>query len=238
MARRTVWSDLRDYLGDSDSRRGWALSAQDGIISTAGILLGFVGAGADEETLLVAGQAAIVAGMLTAGGAKWSETATRRAAELKAIADERASHRTEGASEAAAERAGLVAYYVKKGLAPALAAEVADELLIRSPLKAALEAEHGIVRLTSVGEELITGAGAAVAYGCGAAVPLLIAWYVPLRIELMLVLFSVIVSLVMVSVAGARAGGMDVWRTILRTLIVAAVTIGISYTVGTIGEEI
>jgi hypothetical protein len=83
MARRTVWSDLRDYLGDSDSRRGWALCAQDGIISTAGILLGFVGAGADEETLLVAGQAAIVAGMLTAGGAKWSETATRRAVELR-----------------------------------------------------------------------------------------------------------------------------------------------------------
>jgi hypothetical protein len=55
MARRTVWSDLQDYLGDGDSRRGWALCAQDGIISTAGILLGFVGAGADEETLLVAG---------------------------------------------------------------------------------------------------------------------------------------------------------------------------------------
>lgn len=238
MARRTVWRDLQDYLADSDSRRGWALCAQDGIISTAGILLGFVGAGADEATLLVAGQSAIVAGMLTAGGAKWSETATRRAVELQAIADERASQRTEGASEAAAERAGLIAYYVKKGLAPELAAEVADELLVRSPLKAALEAEHGIVRLTSVAEELITGTGAALAYGFGAAVPLLIAWYVPLRIELMLVLFSVVVSLVMVSVAGARAGGMDVRRTILRTLIVAALTIGISYTVGTIGEEI
>lgn len=238
MARRTLWSDLQDYLGDGESRRGWALCAQDGIISTAGVLLGFVGAGADEATLLVAGQAAIVAGMLTAGGAKWSETATRRAAELKAIADERANQRNDDGSEAAADRAVLIAYYIKKGLAPALAEEVADELLIRSPLKAALEAEHGIVRLTSLGEELITGAGAALSFGLGAAIPLLIAWYVPLRIELILVLFSVVVSLLIVSVAGARSGGLAVRPTVARALIVAAVTIGISYVVGSVGEEI
>lgn len=238
MARRTVWSDLREYLREGESRRGWALSAQDGIISTAGVLLGFIGAGADEATLLVAGQAAIVAGMLTAGGAKWSETATRRAAELKAIADERANHRHEGAGEAAADRAALIAYYTSKGLAPELAEDVCDELLVRSPLKAALEAEHGIVRLTSLAEEVICGAGAALAYGFGAAIPLLIAWYVPLRIELILVLFSVVVSLLLVSIAGARAGGLAVRPAVMRAVLVAAVTIGISYWVGTIGEEI
>lgn len=238
MARRTLWNDLADYLRDGESRRGWSLSAQDGIISTAGVLLGFVGAGADEETLLVAGQAAIVAGMLNAGGAKWSETATRRAAELKTIADERVDQRNEDDSEAAADRAILIAYYMRKGLAPALAEEVADELLIRSPLKATLEVEHGIVRLTSFGEELISGAGSALSYGLGAAIPLLIAWYVPLRIELMLVLFSVVVSLLIVSVAGARTGGLEIRSAVARTLIVAAVTIGISYFVGTIGEEI
>jgi VIT1/CCC1 family predicted Fe2+/Mn2+ transporter len=233
-----LWSDLRDYLRDGDSRRGWALSAQDGIISTAGVLLGFVGAGADETTLLVAGQAAIVAGMLTAGGAKWSETATRRAAELRAIADERTEQRQDDAGAAAADRAALIAYYTKKGLAPALAEEVTDELLVRSPLKATLEAEHGIVRLTSRGEELITGAGAALSYGTGAAIPLLIAWYVPFRIELELVLFSVAMSLLIVSVAGARTGGLDIRSTVARTLIIAAITIGISYLVGTAGEEI
>jgi VIT1/CCC1 family predicted Fe2+/Mn2+ transporter len=238
MARRTVSGDLGAYLGDAESRRGWALAAQDGIISTAGILLGFVAAGADEATLLVAGKAAIVAGMLTAGGAKWSETAAEREAELQAIAEERAAHRAERAAEAAAERAALVGHYCEKGLPEELAAEVADELLVRSRLKAALEREHGIVRLTSAAEVVISGLGAALGYGLGAAVPLLIAWYVPMRIELMLVLFSVLVSLVLISAVGARAGGMNVARTVVRTLVVAGVTIGVSYWVGAIGGEI
>lgn len=238
MARRTIWSDLRDYVANAENRRGWTLAGQDGIISTAGILLGFLAAGADETTLLVAGKAAIVAGMLTAGGAAWSGTAARREAELKAIADERTEQRAEGASEAAANRALLTAHYVAKGLPRELASDVVDQLLIRSPLKAALEREHGIVRLTSAAEVFISGMGAALAYGLGAAVPLLIAWYVPLRIELTLVLFSVVVSLIIVSVVGARAGGMDVHRTVVRTLMVAAVTIGISYAVGETGSEI
>jgi VIT1/CCC1 family predicted Fe2+/Mn2+ transporter len=238
MARRTVSGDFSDYLGDAESRRGWALAAQDGIISTAGILLGFVAAGADEAVLLVAGKAAIVAGMLTAGGAKWSETAACREAELKAIADERAAHRTEGAGARAEERAALVGHYCEKGLPEALAGEVADELLVRSRLKAALEREHGIVRLTSAADVVISGLGAALGYGLGAAVPLLIAWYVPLRIELGLVLASVLVSLVLISAVGARAGGMNVARTVLRTLVVAGVTIGVSWWVGAIGGDI
>jgi VIT1/CCC1 family predicted Fe2+/Mn2+ transporter len=235
MGRRTVRGDLGDYLTDAESRRGWALAAQDGIISTAGILLGFVAAGADEALLLVAGKAAIVAGMLTAGGAKWSETAACREAELQAIAAERAAHRLEDAAQAAADRAALIDHYVEKGLPGPLAAEVADELLVRSPLKAALEREHGIVRLTSAADVVISGVGAALGYGCGAAVPLLIAWYVPMRIEMPLVLFSVLVSLVLISALGARAGGMNGPRTVLRTLVVAAVTIGVSYVVGAIG---
>ena len=78
MGRRTVLRDIGQYLGDLQSRRTWSLAAQDGIISTAGILLGFNGAGASEATLMLAGTAAIVAGMLTAGGAKWSEMAAER----------------------------------------------------------------------------------------------------------------------------------------------------------------
>lgn len=242
MARRTLDGELRAYLTDVETWRGWALSAQDGIISTAGILLGFVAAGADEATLLVAGKAAIVAGMLTAGGAKWSETAACREAELGAIADELeerrlASARTR-AADRAADRAGLIAHYCAKGLGEELAAEVADELLVRSPLKAALEAEHGITHLTSKAEVVIAGVGAGLAFAVGAAVPLATAWFIPLKIEFWLVMFSVLASLTAISVLGALSGGMHVRRTLLRTLIVAGVTIGVSYVVGAIGGEI
>ena len=231
MGRRTFQGETADYLTDPQTRRTWALDAQDGIISTAGILLGFSGAGASEATLLLAGQAAIVAGMLTAGGAKWSETAAEREAELSAIAEERQDLR----EQPEVERAELLAYYTQKGLGAELAAEVADALMQRSPLKAALESEHGIVRLTSRAAVVISGLGSALAYGLGAAVPFAMAYYLPLNIELGLILFSVLVSLVLISVLGARTGNMDVRRTLIRTLMVAAVTIVVSYLVGTIG---
>ena len=89
MGKPTLAAEIGDYLGESETWRMWSLAAQDGIISTAGILLGFAGAGADAATLLVAGQSAIVAGMLTAGGAQWSERAAEREAERNAIAEER-----------------------------------------------------------------------------------------------------------------------------------------------------
>ncbi len=238
MARRTFSGDLGDYLRDGESRRAWALAAQDGIISTAGILLGFVGAGADEATLVVAGKAAIVAGMLTAGGAQWSEVAAEREAQLKAIADELEAHEADAAARRAEDRAELIAHYRAKGLSAELAADVADELLVRSPLKAALESGHGITELTSRRRVVLSALGSALAFGLGAAIPLAIAWFVPLEIEFWLILASVLVSLVLVSVLGARAGRMDVRRTLLRTVIVAGLTIAVSFLVGVSGEEI
>lgn len=228
MAARSIRGDLGHYLAERGSRRAWALAAQDGIISTAGILLGFAGAGASERTLLIAGTAAIVAGMLTTGGAKWAETATEREAQLAAIAEERRELKAGRDSE----RDEIVALYVAKGLDPLLAGEVADALMRRSPLKAALESEHGIVRLISAADVILAGLGAALAFGLGAAIPFLLAWYLPARIELPLIAFSVLVSLMVISVAGARAGGMNVKRTLLRSLVVAAFTILVSYAVG------
>lgn len=228
MAARTLFGDIGNYLGERQSRRAWALAAQDGIISTAGILLGFTGAGASERTLLIAGTAAIVAGMLTAGGAKWAETAAEREAQLLAIEEERFELRARPTDE----RAELVAYYVEKGLDPALATQVADALMRRSPLKAALESEHGIVRITSVAEVVISGLGAALAFGLGAAIPFLIAWYLPVSIEIWVIVVAVLASLALISLLGARAGHMNVRRTMIRTFIVATLTILVSYVVG------
>lgn len=228
MGRRTLGGEIGDYLAEPETRRTWALEAQDGIISTAGILLGFTGAGASEATLAVAGTAAIVAGMLTAGGAKWSEMAAEREAELSAIAEAR----RELEAQPEVERAELVAHYEEKGLAAGLAAEVADALMRRSPLKAALESEHGIVRLTSGAAVVISGLGSALAFGLGAAIPFAIAYYLPVNIELWVILFAVLVSLTLISVIGARAGRMNVRRTMIRTLLVASVTILVSYFVG------
>lgn len=233
MGRRTLGGEIGAYLTETGTRREWALGAQDGIISTAGILLGFKGAGANEATLLIAGTAAIVAGMLTAGGAKWCETAAQREAEQTAISSERQAYRT----QRGVERAELIAHYQEKGLGAELAAEVVDALMRRSPLKAALESEYGIVRLTSRADVVISGVGYAAAFGLGGALPLAIAWYLPVSIETWVIVVSVLVSLSLISVVGARAGRMDVSRTIARTLLVASATIVLSYLVGAVGID-
>jgi vacuolar iron transporter family protein len=229
--RPTFAAELADSLTDPETHRTWSLAAQDGIISMAGLLLGFSGAGVHPATMVVAGTAAIVAGMLTAGGAQWSETAAQREAELAAIAAQRLEIRT----QPEVERAELVAHYREKGLDAALAAEVADALMERAPLKATLESEHGILELTTRAQVLLSGVGFALAYGVGAAIPFAIAWYLPVDIELWVIVFAVLAGLALTSVVGARAGRMDLKRTLVRTLLVATVTIVVSYAVGALG---
>jgi VIT1/CCC1 family predicted Fe2+/Mn2+ transporter len=230
----TLAREIGAYLTERETWRMWSLAAQDGIISTAGILLGFAGAGADAATLLVAGQAANVSGMLTAGGAQWSEKAGQREAERNAIAEER----RELKEQPEVERAELTAHYTAKGLNAELAAAVADALMQRSPLRAALESEHGIHELTTRARVVLSGIGFALAYGLGAAIPFVILYYLPVDIELGIIVFAVLVSLALISVVGASAGRMDLRRTMIRTLLVATVTIVVSYLVGTAGMEV
>ncbi len=230
MRRRTLLSDLVEYFQDRESRRTWSLASQDGIIGTAGILLGFTGAGAGEATLIVAGTAATVAGMLTTGGAKWSETAAEREAQLRAIEEERLEFKL----QPEVERRELIEHYQEKGLSRDLAVQVADELMIRSPLKAALESEHGIVKVTSHAEVAFSGISSSIAYALGAAIPFGIAYFLPGNIEIRVIILSVLISLSFISIVGARAGHMNVSRTVLRSLIVCSITIIFSYLVGQI----
>lgn len=229
MARRTLLSELGQYLQDRQSWRAWSLAAQDGIIATAGILLGFAGAGAGDNTLLVAATAATVAGMLSAGGANWSQAAAEREAELGALELEREDIDEWRTREAREE---VVAYYEQKGLDRALARRVVDQLMVRSPLKTALEYEHGILELTSRATVLFTGVFSALAYALGAAIPFVMTFYLPVAIETWVILLAVLVSLTLTSVAGALAANMDVPKAILRALIVGTLTIAVSYLVG------
>lgn len=228
MAQTTLPGELGEYLRDRRSWRTWSLAAQDGIIATAGILLGFAGAGAGDNTLLVAATAATVAGMLSAGGANWSQAAAEREGQLHALAEERADI----AVWRGPSRAEVVDHYERKGLDRDLATRVVDQLMVRSPLKAALETEHGILEVTSRGEVLLTGIGSSLAYALGAAIPFTMTFYLPVNIETWVIFLAVLVSLVLVSIVGARAGRMNAPRTIVRTLAVGAVTIAVSYLVG------
>lgn len=228
MARKTLLSELRDYLQERGSRRAWALAAQDGIIATASILLGFAGAGAGDRTLLLAASAATVAGMLSAGGAAWSQAAAEREAELSAIREEKAGFD----EDEGVDTVDIADYYEKKGLSRDLAERVAAQLMVRSPLKAALETEHGILVLTSRAEVMFTGIGCSLAFAFGASIPFALTFLLPVSIETWVIVLSVLVSLTLISIAGARAGYMDVRNTVVRTLTVGLITVSATYLLG------
>lgn len=95
------------WLGDGFSFRGWAIDANDGIIATAGLLQGFAGAGAGDRLLLFAAATAMIAGGLSAGGAKWAEVAAEREAQLALARNEQA----ELDADRTAELAELAAHW-------------------------------------------------------------------------------------------------------------------------------
>jgi VIT1/CCC1 family predicted Fe2+/Mn2+ transporter len=226
--RPGLLAQLRAAVADPDSLRSWSLVANDAIIVTAGILEGFAGAGASHATLVTAATSATVAGMLSAGGAEWAEAAAEREAHLSA-ADEEAADLVR---QPDIELAELVAYYEAKGLSPELAHEVADRLMVRDPLDAQLESEHGILEVMSRADLARAGVGSAVAYALGAATPLVITLTVPVSAEAWAVVLAVLVSLTATSIVGARTGRMNVARTLVRTLVVGIGTMAVSYLVG------
>lgn len=219
---------LRLLFADPASHRAWALAANDGIIATAGILEGFAGAGADDATLVLAGIAVTISGMFTAGGAMWAETAAERDAQLAAIEEER----QEIKRQPSVEFDNLLAHYEQKGLPSGLAREVAAQLMKRSPLKAQLESEHGIVSVVSRADIVQASLGTAISYAIGASVPLLVSVAAPIQVETWLVLAAMTVSLTFTSFLAARAGRQDLGRTLLRTLVIAVGTVAASYLVG------
>ena len=219
---------LRAAVADRGSLRSWTLIANDGIIATAGILEGFAGAGASNRTLITAATVATIVGMLSVGGAEWSEAAAEREAQLAAAEEEAA----EIARQPGVEHAGVVAYYEEKGLTPELAREVADQLMAHDALDAQLESEHGILEVVSRAQTARAGIGSAIAYLLGAAIPLTVTVVVPVAVESSLILAAVVLSLIVTSAIGARTGHTNLRQTLVRTLTVGLGTLAVSYLVG------
>src|SRR3954447_2268860 len=132
------------HEGGLNNRLNWlraaVLGANDGIVSTAGIVIGTLGATQDRSALVIAGVAGLTAGAVSMGAGEYVSVSTQRDSELALLAKERRELREEPEAELA-ELAGL---YVAKGLDEDLALEVAVALTAKDALGAHAEAELGI----------------------------------------------------------------------------------------------
>ena len=154
---------------DRAELRNRGVDANDGIIATAGIVEGFVGAGARGSTITIAAFAAMVSGGIALGGAKYSEEAAERDAERALVEEER----QQLAMLPHDELAELAEHYRTRGLSPDLAARVAEELSAHDALAAHVVAEHGIDLASPRTPPVVVAAASGVAFAIGAAVPLL-----------------------------------------------------------------
>src|SRR6201996_631486 len=159
-------------------RQGWlraaVLGANDGILSTASLLLGVAAAHGGRHALIVAGIAGLVGGAASMAAGEYVSVSSQADSELADLKKEA----QELASDAAGEHAELASIYVSRGLTPALADQVAEQLAAKDALAAHALDELGISDRGRARPVQAAGASA-ISFACGAALPLLVAALAP-----------------------------------------------------------
>lgn len=197
----------------------------DGVIASAGIVEGFSAAGVTGAAIVLAALAAMVAGGISLGGAKYAEAASEREVQEAILAEERRLIELSPDEELAELRV----LYEAKGLSPALAQAVARELSDLDPLAAHADAEYGITAQDLAVPPLRVGVGAGLSFAVGAALPLAVIVLVGPAWEGLVTFLAVMVALTLTSLLIARFGGTSLRRTVLRTLTVGGVAMGVTW---------
>jgi VIT1/CCC1 family predicted Fe2+/Mn2+ transporter len=213
---------------DRRAVRAHLVDVNDGVIATAGVVEGLLAAGATITTIVVAALSAMLGGGVALGGMKYSEAADERDAELAVLAEERRLHELQPEEELAE----LAALYEDKGVSPALARQVAEELSTKDALLHHAEVEHGI----TLSDDSPTPAGTAVLAGLGfmvgAAVPLVVSMVAPAAWRIPLTVFAVVATLCVTATVVARLGGLSIGRTVLRTVLIGVLTMSLTFAGG------
>ena len=207
------------------------LGANDGIISTAALLLGVAAADSTRTAILTAGMAGLVAGAVSMALGEYVSVSSQRDSERSDIEKEK----WELANMADHELEELTAIYQSKGLQPGLAREVAVQLTEHDALAAHLLDELGITE-GELAEPFQAAWSSAVSFGVGAAIPLVAAALASASLRIGVIVAVTIVALFGLGYIGAKAGGAAAGRSIGRVviggIIAMAVTMAVGYAFG------
>ena len=214
-------------------RIGWlraaVLGANDGIVSTASLIIGVAAASTGQAEILVAGVAGLVAGAMSMAAGEYVSVSSQADTETASLNKERA----ELAEQPAFEHAELKAIYVTRGLDEALADQVATQLMARDALGAHARDELGISEMTTA-RPVQAALTSALTFAVGAALPLLTVLVVPADWLIWAVAIASLVFLGILGAVGARAGGADPWRPTVRVLFWGALAMAITAGIGAI----
>lgn len=212
-------------------RVGWlraaVLGANDGIVSTASLIAGVASADSSQKAILIAGLAGLVAGALSMAAGEYVSVSSQRDAENADLARER----QELAEQPDFELEELAGIYVSRGVEPSLARKVSQQLMARDALGVHAREELGISELTTA-RPITAALASAASFAVGAAVPVLVALFSPEGRVTWLVTAASLVCLAILGAVGARAGGANIGRAVLRVTFWGALAMALTAAIG------
>ncbi len=212
-------------------RIGWlraaVLGANDGIVSTASLIVGVAAAASSRGSILVAGIAGLVAGAMSMAAGEYVSVSSQSDTESADLERER----LELASDAVHEHAELAAIYVGRGLDAGLADQVATKLMEKNALAAHARDELGISDTLSA-RPVQAALASAATFAVGAAMPLLIVLVVPTSAVVWAVFGSSLFFLALLGSLAGRAGGASMWRAAVRVTFWGALAMALTAGVG------
>ncbi|HSN01799.1 MAG TPA: VIT family protein [Rudaea sp.] len=221
----------RHYESHRTRRIGWlraaVLGANDGIVSTASLILGVAAAHASREAILTAGVASLVAGAMSMAAGEYVSVSSQSDMELAETEVERRELETDNI----AEHKELANIYVKRGLTPDLAHQVAEQLMAHDALDAHLRDELGISE-TLKARPLQAAFTSAFTYAAGAALPLASVIVAPPAYLLTIVPGVSLIVLTLLGGLAANAGGAGVVKGSLRVLFWGAIAMAVTAGLG------
>ena len=212
---------------------GWlraaVLGANDGIVSTASLIVGVAAASSDQRSLLLTGAAGLVAGAMSMAAGEYVSVHSQADTEQADLSRERA----ELVNDAAAEQRELTAIYVNRGLDAGLAQQVAGQLMAYDALGAHARDELGISEAFSA-KPIQAALSSAASFAVGAALPLAVTAFAPAPNLIVGVSATSLLFLAVLGAVAARAGGAPVLTGAWRVTFWGALAMGITAGVGTL----
>lgn len=205
------------------------LGANDGLISTACLILGVIAAGSGRNEILTAGMAGLVAGAVSMAIGEYVSVSSQSDSEKADIAKERLELETMPEHELDE----LTAIYIDKGISPQLARDVAVELTAKDALKVHLAEELGISEV-STARPVQAATSSAIAFTIGSAIPLLTVALASASARIVTTLVVVTLSLAGLGWGGARYGRAKATKPMVRVVVGGLIAMGITMLVGKI----
>jgi len=214
-------------------RIGWlraaVLGANDGIVSTASLIVGVAAAASSRSDILLAGTAGLVAGAMSMAAGEYVSVSSQSDTEQADLAREKKELR----ANPAAEEDELAGIYIRRGLDKELAHSVARELMAKDALAAHAQDELGILEITSA-RPVQAAMASALTFSVGAALPLLAVVISPVAHITATVAASSLIYLAVLGAIGAKAGGAPALKPAIRVTFWGALAMAVTAGIGTL----